>query len=230
MGRTHRCARSGSLYPEPVHVLVRADGPMRRWRSSKGWRVAIGQQGSASRTTALRVLEAHGLGPKDIKPAGAAARRCADRTAAEGSGRRHLGDRGARRQRPRCACGDSAAVRSRSRSAPCRLSPRPRPGTSPYTIPRGAYATQKPGRAHCRDGGPAARELGPLRKPKWTPSRAMVYEKGLDFASRGSAQGVQVSAANARQGLSIPLHIAAAKALDALAPAAAPSAPTPGVR
>ena len=43
-----------------------------------------------------------------------------------------------------------------------------------------------------------------------------VYGKGRDFAARGCAQGVQVSTANARQGLSGRLHSAAAKALEGL--------------
>ena len=43
-----------------------------------------------------------------------------------------------------------------------------------------------------------------------------VYERGRDFAARGSAQGMQVSAKQARQGLSIPQHAAAAKAIDAM--------------
>ena len=44
-----------------------------------------------------------------------------------------------------------------------------------------------------------------------------VYQGGRDFVARGSAQGVQVTPKNARQGLSVPLHTAAGKALDALA-------------
>ena len=55
----------GSLYPEPVHVLVRADGPLASMADLKGRRVAIGVQGSASHTTALRVMQAHDLGPQD---------------------------------------------------------------------------------------------------------------------------------------------------------------------
>lgn len=58
----------GSLYPEPVHVLMRAEGAVASVADLKGRRVAIGQRGSASRTTALRVLAAHGLGVGDIKP------------------------------------------------------------------------------------------------------------------------------------------------------------------
>ena len=58
----------GSLYPEPVHVLVRADSSINSVSQFKGLRVAIGQPGSASRTTALRVLDAHGIGLKGVKP------------------------------------------------------------------------------------------------------------------------------------------------------------------
>jgi TRAP-type uncharacterized transport system substrate-binding protein len=47
-----------------------------------------------------------------------------------------------------------------------------------------------------------------------------VYDKGGDFAARGSAQGLQVSAANAQHGLTVPLHDAAARVL-AITPAGA---------
>ena len=59
----------GSLYPEAVHVLVRADSPLASPADLRGQRVAVGLQGSASRTTALRVLEAHGVMAEYIKPA-----------------------------------------------------------------------------------------------------------------------------------------------------------------
>jgi hypothetical protein len=52
---------------------------------------------------------------------------------------------------------------------------------------------------------------------------SFVFRKGRDFAARGSAQGLQVSAATARQGLTVPLHIAAARALAPSTPPA-PSA------
>lgn len=52
-----------------------------------------------------------------------------------------------------------------------------------------------------------------------------VFGRGHDFAARGSAQGVQVSAANARAGLSVLAHIAAAKALEAMAAEAATPPP-----
>jgi hypothetical protein len=66
------------------------------------------------------------------------------------------------------------------------------------------------------------RRVAALSKYKLT---RLMFEKGRDFAARGSAQGTQVSAGTARAGLSVPLHVAAARALDAIAsgkPAAAP--------
>jgi hypothetical protein len=53
----------------------------------------------------------------------------------------------------------------------------------------------------------------------------LVFEKGQDFAARGSAQGTQVSAGTARAGLSVPLHVAAAEALDAIAAGKRTTAP-----
>src|SRR5690606_16795860 len=58
----------GSLYPEPVHVLVRAASRFASMGDLKGRRVAIGVDGSASRATALRVLVAHALGPPAVVP------------------------------------------------------------------------------------------------------------------------------------------------------------------
>nr|MBP8184910.1 TAXI family TRAP transporter solute-binding subunit [Pseudomonas sp.] len=48
-----------SLYPEPLHVLVRADGPA-SVRELQGKQVSLGPQGSASRATAEAVLSAYG--------------------------------------------------------------------------------------------------------------------------------------------------------------------------
>lgn len=57
------------LYPEAVHVLVRADSQLASPADLRGQRVAVGLPGSASRTTVLRVLEAHGVTVEDIHPA-----------------------------------------------------------------------------------------------------------------------------------------------------------------
>ena len=50
-----------SLFPEPLHVVVRADSGLASVTQLAGRRVALGAPGSGSRFTALQVLESHGL-------------------------------------------------------------------------------------------------------------------------------------------------------------------------
>jgi TRAP transporter TAXI family solute receptor len=206
----------GSLYPEPVHVLVRADSPLASMSDLKSRRIAIGQQGSASRTTALRVLEAHGLSTKDIKPL--------ELSISDAL----IGLRQKEVDAVIQVIGVPAdSIRDALDEVPLRLLPlseravatlvAAKAGYFAYAIPRGAYATQK---QDVRTVGTAALLLvgSDLSETEVGTLTRFVFEKGRDLAARGSAQGAQVSAANARQGLSIPLHVAAAKSLDAIAP------------
>jgi len=91
-----------------------------------------------------------------------------------------------------------------------------------FTIPPGAYPTQAQG---VRTVATAALLLAgtDLSESEVGGLTRLVFAKGRDFAARGSAQGTQVSPATARQGLSIPLHGAAGKALDAMAAGATAS-------
>ena len=204
----------GSLYPEPLHVLVRADSKFASIADLKGRRVSIGEQGSASRTTALRVLEAHGL-------AGA----IEARELALGAALLALRDREV--DAVIQVIGVPAdSIRDALAEVPLRLLPLSeravaalagaKAGYLAYAIPRASYATQK---QEVRTVATAALLLvgTELTETEVADITRFVFEKGQDFVARGSAQGAQVSAANARQGLSVPLHIAAAKALDALA-------------
>jgi TRAP transporter TAXI family solute receptor len=50
-----------SLFPEPVHVVARADGSIGSIGDLRGKRIAVGSRGSGTRQTALQVLRAHGL-------------------------------------------------------------------------------------------------------------------------------------------------------------------------
>jgi len=90
------------------------------------------------------------------------------------------------------------------------------------TISRGAYATHQ---QDVRTIATAALLLAgaDLSEAEVAGITRFVFEKGRDLAAHGSAQGAQVSAATARQGLSIPLHLAAAKALDAIATSRGPA-------
>jgi TRAP transporter TAXI family solute receptor len=207
----------GSLYPEPVHVLVRADSPLRNIADLKGRRISIGEKGSASRTTALRILEAHGLGTEDVKSFEMPLR---DALAALRSR-----DVDAVIQ----VIGMPANVfREALATLPLRLLPlseravqtlaTANAGYFAYTIPNGAYAAQS---KDVRTVATAAMLLVgvDLSDAEVDILTRLVFEKDRSFAAQGSAQGAQVSAATARRGLSIPLHRAAATALDAMTPA-----------
>jgi len=56
------------LYPEDVHIVVRADGAVRSLRDLKGKRVALGEPESGTLIDARMVLEAAGLSECEIKP------------------------------------------------------------------------------------------------------------------------------------------------------------------
>jgi len=60
-----------SLFPEPLHVIVRADAGISSVADLAGKRVALGDPGSGTRYTALRVLDAHGLPPDAYEEVGA---------------------------------------------------------------------------------------------------------------------------------------------------------------
>ena len=180
-----------------------------------GRRVAIGQKGAASRTTALRVLEAHGLGSKDVTPL-----------------ELPLGDAlvGLRRKNVDAVIQvigvPADSVRDALDEIPLRLLPleakavaalvAAKAGYFAYSIPQGAYAMQRQG---VRTVATAALLLTAtdLSDAEVTRITRFVFASGRDFAARGSAQGTQVAAASARQGLTVPQHLAASKVLDAIA-------------
>jgi len=205
----------GSLYPEPVHVLVQAGGAIASMAQLRGTRVAIGVRGSASRTTALRILQAHGIAAKDITPVEVG-----------------LGDAlVALRQKKVDAViqiiGVPAdSIRDALDEIPLRLLPLEskaiaslagaKAGYFAFTIQPGAYATQKD---PVRTVATAALLLAgnDLSEAEIGTVTRFIFEKGRDATARGSAQGTQVSPATARQGLTVPMHTAAVKALDAMA-------------
>ena len=90
-----------------------------------------------------------------------------------------------------------------------------RSGYFPYTLPSGTYASQ---RQDVKSIATAALLLtGPdMSDTEITELTRLVFGAGHDLAAQGSAQGAQVSARTAMQGLPIPQHLAAAKELDIL--------------
>ncbi len=204
----------GSLYPEPVHVLVRTDSALTSMADLAGGRVAVGQMGSASRITALRVLQAHGLGLEDLTPLEL------------GIGDALTGLRQRNVDAVIQVIGVPAdSIRDALDEVALRLLPlepsaiaalaSANTGYFAYSIPAGVYATQ---RQEARTVATAALLLtsGTLSETEIGTITRNVFEKGRDFTARGSAQGAQVSPATARRGLPIPMHIAAGKELDAM--------------
>jgi TRAP transporter TAXI family solute receptor len=57
-----------ALYPEDVHVVVRAESALRSLRDLKGRRVSLGEPESGTLADARLVLEAAGLGECELKP------------------------------------------------------------------------------------------------------------------------------------------------------------------
>lgn len=62
-GPLQRLRAVASLYPEPLHVVVRADAGIQSIAQLAGRRIALGETGSGTRHTAVQVLAAHGLEP-----------------------------------------------------------------------------------------------------------------------------------------------------------------------
>lgn len=204
----------GSLYPEPVHVLVRGgDGPA-GMAQLRGKRVVIGRPGSASRTTALRVLQAHGLADTDYEPH--------ELGLTDGLLALQRNEVDAVVQ----VIGVPADnIRDAFNAVPLRLLPlsdaavaalgHGQSGLFAHVIPAGSYPLQA---SDVRTVATAAVLLvgTSLTEAEVAGITRLVYEQGRDFAARGSAQGLQVSPATARAGLTIPMHVAAERALAAV--------------
>lgn len=60
-GPLRRVRAVASLFPEPVHVIVRADSGFESLTQLAGRRIFVGTAGSGTRYTALQILAAHGL-------------------------------------------------------------------------------------------------------------------------------------------------------------------------
>jgi TRAP transporter TAXI family solute receptor len=204
----------GSLYPEPVHVVVRADSGLATLADIAGRRVAIGVPGSASHGSALRVLQAHGLAADDIVilelPLNEALRKLRSKQAdvvIQVIGVPADSVRDALAEVPLRLLPLSQRAVARLASA--------KAGYFAYSIPRGAYPSQEQDVRTVATAALLLVGVG-LTETEVGAVTRFVFESGRDFAARGSAQGMQVSVANARQGVPIPLHVAAVGALDAM--------------
>lgn len=207
-----------SLYPEPVHVLVRADSALRSIADLRGKRISIGLPGSASQHTALAVLAAHGLQPGDF----AELRRLDLQQAL-----------GALRERQLDALiqviGSPADnIRAASEAFALRLLPldggaisrlqQERPGSFAYQLPRGSYPGQtEPLATLAVSSLLLANQQLTGREVELLVGQ--LFSLKAQWLQHGSIQGTQLSADNALRGLGVPLHEGAERALQKLKPA-----------
>ncbi len=205
-----------SLYPEPMHVLVRTADTLTSIADLRGKRVAIGEVGSASRITALRMLAAHGLALQDISAQALSINAAL------------LALQNDETDAVLQVIGTPAdIVRDSLVDVPLRMLPlsdaaiatltATRRGYFPYLIAKGTY----PGQAKdIKTIATAAILLtdDSLSDAEITSLIRTIFEPGRDYSALGSAQSAQISVATSRSGLSIPMHTAAAKTLGACEP------------
>jgi TRAP transporter TAXI family solute receptor len=201
----------GSLYVEPLHVIVLNGSPVRSMADLAGRRINVGPVGSGSRVTALRVLEAHGisrgqireLGDLTLAPALAALRAGLTDAVIEVIGL------------------PSDEIRSAFATLSLRLVPLDSAVIDRLTQDNRAYiATLVPPGAYPKletsisTIGVAAilATTADLTAAEAATATRFVYTV-TDLVRRGSAQGAQVSWRKARTGMSIPLHEGAERAL-----------------
>jgi TRAP transporter TAXI family solute receptor len=212
----------GSLFPEPVHIVVPAASPIRTVADLRGKRVAIGAPDSGSRADALAVLEAHGLTTKDLVEVrdegldAAASRLRAGRLdaffATVGAPTREL-QRLATRHPIRLISLDAAAVeRLVTHHA----------GLVRLMLPANTYPGQKENVTAV-----AATALlvthGDVPESEASVVLKLAFENP-DYLAAGSAQGAKISKRNGLRGITIPMHAAASRYFGSTAPAA-PGAP-----
>ncbi len=217
----------GSLFPEPVHLVVAARAAIQTPADLRGKRVAIGTPDSGTRADALAILAAHGLTVKDLAEArddgleAAAARLRAGRIdaffATVGAPTREI---------QRLATSQSIRLVSLSAQALERLVTQ-HPGLLRLVVPANTYPGQT------ADAVTVAATALLVTHADVPDSEAavllrLVFENP-DYLTAGSAQGAKISKRSALRGVTIPMHPAAGAYLGTPAPAG-PRAPAPATK
>jgi TRAP transporter TAXI family solute receptor len=212
----------GSLFPEPVHIVVSAASGIRTVGDLRGKRVAIGAPDSGTRADALAVLAVHGLAVKDLGEA-------RDESLEAAAGRLRAGRLDAffatvgapTRELQRLATRHPIRLISLDVSAVERLVTE-HPGLVRLLLPANTY----PGQKEDVTTVAAAALLvthGDVPESEAALVLRLVFENP-DYLSAGGAQGAKISKRSGLRGITIPVHSAASRYLGASAPAG-PNAP-----
>jgi TRAP transporter TAXI family solute receptor len=207
-GPLNRISALGSLYPEPVHIVVSARSALRSVEDLRGKRVDLGTPQSGTRLNALSVLQAHRIGLKDLAEA-----------RGEGTQAAITQLRAGRIDAFFITIGAPArALQRLATEHPVRLlplSPAPasrvvteQPGLVRLTLAANTY----PGQTEAVATVAATALLAARVDTPDDEVRALLELafESTDYMAFGSAQGVKISKATGRRGVAIPLHPAAA--------------------
>jgi TRAP transporter TAXI family solute receptor len=207
----------GSLFPEPVHIVVSAASGIKTVGDLRGKRVALGPPDSGTRADALAILAVHGLAVKDLAEArdegleAAAGRLRAGRLdaffATVGAPTREL-QRLATRHPIRLVSLDVAAVE--------RLVTE-HPGLVRLLLPANTYPGQKEDVTTI-----AAAALLVTHSDVPESEAALVLRlvfENPDYLPAGSAQGAKISKRSGLRGITIPVHPAVSRYFGTPAPA-----------
>lgn len=203
-----------SLFPEAVQVVVLADAPFRSVAELSGKRAVVGRPGSGSRLDALRLLAAEGAPPETL-----AALIEADPT--EALGRLARGEADAviltatapTRALQRLAAGPGMRLLGVGAAARERLAA---DGFVPVTLAASTY----PGQTATVETVAVSALLVAHRDMPQGEVEAVLRAlfQGVDWIGSGSVAGTLIALPNARRGLTLPLHPAAARWLEAARP------------
>jgi TRAP transporter TAXI family solute receptor len=217
----------GSLFPEPVHVVVPAASTIRTLADLRGRRVALGPRDSGTRADALALLAVHGLTIRDLHEAG-------DDGLAAAAARLRAGQIDAlvatvgapTREIQRLATEHPIRLVSLSTAAVERLVTQ-HVGFVRLVIPARTYPGQK-------EDVTTVAATALLVTHTDVPDREVGFVLRLvfedpDYLAAGSAQGAKISKRSALRGITIPVHPSASEYFGRPAPGpGGPAAPPKG--
>jgi TRAP transporter TAXI family solute receptor len=213
----------GSLFPEPVHIVVSAASRIRTVADLRGKRVAIGARDSGTRADALAILGAHGLTEKDLAWV-------SDDGLEAAAGRLRAGEVDAffatvgapAREVQRLATLHPIRLVSLNPGAADDLVTR-HPGLVRLVVPANTYPDQK---EDVTTIAPTALLVthADVTDAEVAVVLGLVFENP-DYLAAGSAQGSKISKRTGLRGITIPLHPAASRYFGPEAPPPTPSAP-----
>jgi TRAP transporter TAXI family solute receptor len=211
----------GSLFPEPVHIVVPAASGIRTVADLRGKRVAMGTRDSGTRADGLAVLAAHALTPKDLAEVRDEGLEASAERLRNGQLDAFFTTVGApTRELQGLATRFPIRLISLDVAAIGRLVTQ-NPGLVRLLVPANTYPGQKEDVTTI-----AATALlvthGDVPEREAALVLQLVFENP-EYLSAGSSQGAKISKRNGLRGITIPLHPAASRYFGPSAP------PGPGV-